>query len=393
MVARHIILFLLLVILPDLYIYTRYIRPMKIAAWKKLLWLCPTPFIIIILVMMATSSDFIPHNRTLLYIFLCCMGMFVATKAVFALFSIMGRGVARLFHSKKNWGNLVGILAAFFVFYATVYGLVVGFGKLEVRRVDYYSEQLPRAFDGYRIVLFSDAHVGSYMDDDQKILNNALDSINAQDADMVCFTGDLVNMRADEIEPHRHLLNSLQSRDGVYSVLGNHDYAAYVKADSAEKVALERKVVEAEQQLGWILLRNEHRIIRRGGDSIFIAGMENQGMMEEVSRGDVAKTVKGIPDGAFTIMLQHDPTAWRKHILPESKASLTLSGHTHGGQIAFFGVSPAGVVYDEFDGMYDDDARSIYVTSGLGGLVPLRFGVPGEIVVITLHQGTKPQTP
>lgn len=393
MVSRHIILFLLLVILPDLYIYIRYVRPRKMAAWKKLLWLMPGLFIIIILVTMASSRDFVPHDRTLMYVFVACMGIFVASKAVFTLCSIVGRGVARLFHSKKNWGNQVGIVAAVYVIYATVYGLLVGFGKLEVRRVDYYSSQLPRSFDGYRIALFSDAHVGSYMDGDQRILQAALDTINAQDADMVCFVGDLINMRAEEIAPHRHLLNSLQSRDGVYSVLGNHDYAAYVGADSTEKVVLEKKVVESEQELGWILLRNEHRMVRRGGDSLFVAGMENQGMMEEVSRGDVGKAVAGIPDGAFTIMLQHDPTAWREHILLESAAQLTLSGHTHGGQISFFGVAPASVVYKEYEGMYEEGDRTLFVSSGLGGLVPFRFGVPGEIVVITLHAGTKPQEP
>lgn len=393
MVSRHIILFLLLVILPDLYIFIRYIRPRRMAVWKKLLWLCPGLFLIIFLVMMATARDFIPHNRIILYFFLACMGLLVATKAAFALFSIMGRGVARLFHSKRNWGNLVGLIAVGYLCYATIYGLSVGFAQFEVRRVDCYFEQLPRAFDGYKIALFSDAHVGSYMGGDQEILKTALDSINAQDADMVCFTGDLINMRAEEIEPHRHLLNSLQSRDGVYSVLGNHDYAAYVKADSAEKVTLERRVVDSERELGWTLLLNEHRIVRRGADSIYVAGMENMGKMEEVARGDVAKTVAGIPDGAFTIMLQHDPTAWRSHILPESKAQLTFSGHTHGGQISLFGFSPAAMAYDEYNGMYDEGGRIIYVTSGLGGLVPLRFGVPGEIVVVTLHKGLNPQSP
>ena len=394
MVSRNLILFLILIILPDIYIYTRYIRPKRMAAWKKLAWWIPGLFMLILTITMALSADFIPPNRTWLYLFLILMGVCVATKAVFALCSIMGRGVARLFHSKKNWGNLVGILAAFFVAYATIYVLFVGFGKLNIRNVDFYSAQLPRAFDGYKIAMFSDAHVGSYLGKDQQVLKQALDSINAADADMVCFVGDLINMRAEEIEPHRHLLNSLQSRDGVYAVLGNHDYSDYVKADSAEKVVLERKVVESVRGLGWTLLCNENRVIRRDGDSIFVAGMENMGKKDKdlnVHRGDIAKTVEGIPDGAFILMLEHDPWAWREHILPESKAQFTLSGHTHGGQISFFGWAPVALTYGEYDGMYNEGERSLFVSCGLGGLVPMRFGVPGEIVVITLHAGNKPQ--
>lgn len=394
MVSRNLILFLILIILPDIYIYTRYIHPKRMAVWKKMAWWIPGLFILILTITMAMSKDFIPKDRTWLYLFLILFGVFVVTKAVFALFSIMGRGVSSLFHSKKNWGNLVGIVAALFVAYATIYGLFVGFGELKTRKVDFYSSQLPRSFDGYRIALFTDAHVGSYLGKDQQILKQALDSINAMDADVVCFTGDLINMRAEEIEPHRHLLNSLQSRDGIYAILGNHDYSDYVKADSAEKVVLEHKVVESIRELGWTLLCNENRIIRRGGDSIFVAGMENYSKKDDdlkIHRGDVAQTVTGIPDGAFTLMLQHDPWAWREKILPQSKAQLTLSGHTHGGQVSFFGWAPVALTYGEYDGMYDEGERSLFVSSGLGGLVPMRFGIPGEVVLITLHSGNKPQ--
>ncbi|MBR4389005.1 MAG: metallophosphoesterase [Prevotella sp.] len=396
MVSQHLILFLILIILPDIYIYAHFIRPRKMAVWKKLAWWIPGLFILTLTVTMATLKDFIPNDRTLFYAFLLLIGVCVATKAVFALCSIMGRGVARLFHSKRNWGNLVGIFAALFVAFATIYGLFVGFGELRVRKVDFYSAQLPRSFDGYRIALFSDAHVGSYQGKDQQILKQALDSINAMDADMVCFAGDLINMRAEEIEPHRHLLNSLQSRDGVFSILGNHDYSDYVKADSAEKVALERRVVDDERALGWTLLLNENRVIRRGGDSIFVAGMENHGKKDEehnVKRADIDKTVAGIPDGAFILMLQHDPWGWHDEILPRSKAQLTLSGHTHGGQVVLFGWAPAAMTYNEYDGMYDEGDRSLFVSSGLGGLLPMRFGIPGEVVLVTLHSGNKPQQP
>jgi len=88
-------------------------------------------------------------------------------------------------------------------------------------------------------------------------------------------------------------------------------------------------------------------------------------------------------------MLQHDPTAWRKHILPNCKAQLTLSGHTHGGQISLFGWTPISLTYDEWGGWYHEGDRTLFVSTGVGGVVPFRFNLEGEICVITLHKKNK----
>ena len=85
-------------------------------------------------------------------------------------------------------------------------------------------------------------------------------------------------------------------------------------------------------------------------------------------------------------MMQHDPTCWRDHILPECHAQLTLSGHTHGGQMSLFGLSPVSLTYDEWGGLYREGGRALYVTTGLGALIPFRLGLPSEIVVITLKK-------
>ena len=138
--------------------------------------------------------------------------------------------------------------------------------------------------------------------------------------------------------------------------------------------------------MGFDLLLNEHRIIRRDSDSIVVAGMENWGIVKRMPRkGDVKQTLMGLGQ-PFIIMLQHDPTCWREKILPESKAQLTLSGHTHGGQISLLGWSPVSMSYKEWGGMTYEGSRAIYVSTGLGALIPFRLGLPGEIVVITLKK-------
>jgi len=259
-------------------------------------------------------------------------------------------------------------------------------GKLKVKHVEVTFKDLPASFDGYRIVHWSDAHVGSYLKSRRPILERAVDSIRAQQADMVVFTGDLQNIQPSELYPFVGLFKSIKAKDGVYSVLGNHDYSGYIHADAAVKVANERETVSRQRQCGWTVLLNENRSIYRGRDSIVIAGGENDGLPPHPMRGDIHQTLRGVCDDAFVVMLQHDPSAWRRHILPESKAQLTLSGHTHGGQLSVLGIRPSKFKYAEDWGLYQVGDRFLYVTAGLGGLVPFRFGVPAEIVVITLHR-------
>ena len=204
---------------------------------------------------------------------------------------------------------------------------------------------------------------------------------------MIIFTGDLQNLHPDELQEHMETLRQLHAKDGVYSILGNHDYPTYLDCDEATKAALVKQMILYERELGWKLLLNEHSIVRRGSDSIVIAGMENWGSMKRMPRkGDVKKTLAGLsPDSCpFIIMLQHDPSAWDEKILPECQAQLTLSGHTHGGQFELFGWSPASLSYKEWGGWTYKDGRALYVSTGLGALIPFRLGMPGEIVQITL---------
>ena len=301
------------------------------------------------------------------------MGLIVAP----LVFSLLCRWLA----PRRHWRK-AAIVCSLLAWGLVFYGYFVGFSTLEVRQFEYASADLPEAFDGYRIVQFSDAHVGSY---NGSMLENAIETINAQGADAIVFTGDLENLHPDELESQMSVLSQLHAKDGVFSVLGNHDYPTYLDCDEATKAECVRKTKMLERKMGWQLLLNEHQTIRRDSDSIVIAGRENWGTLKRMPRlGDVKKTMAGVSPSSFVLMLQHDPTAWRKKILPECHAQLTLSGHTHGGQFSIFGWSPASLTYDVWGGSAYEGDRAIYVSTGLGALIPFRLNMPGEIVVITL---------
>ena len=387
MIARSLLLYLLLIVLPDVYIDYRFLRRSR--WWRRLLWWLPALVMVVYTVKLAMEPNFVPDRPSDLHLYLFLLGLLVVPKAVFVLFSLAGRLLMMLCRVRRNYGNLLGLLAVPLLWFILCWGSFVGFGRLEVSHVELSFPDLPSAFDGYRIVQFSDAHVGTYTGFRQPILQRAVDSINAQHADLIVFTGDLQNISPADIYPHRDLLASLRARDGVFSVLGNHDYADYVDCLPATKVANCRETVSLERQMGWTLLLNDHRKVSRGGQHIVIAGMENDGEGRFPSHADVAKTMQGVAPSDFVVMLEHDPSSWRRTILPATHAQLTLSGHTHAGQITLFGWSPVALVTPEWNGLYREGARALFVSAGLGGVIPLRFGATGQVVVVTMRKNEK----
>lgn len=305
---------------------------------------------------------------------------------LYKICSLTGRWLKRRLLLKRNYGKLVGWTIVVCLLWVIIYGTTWGFEKVEVRHEEYASKDLPKAFEGYRIVQVSDLHLGTYSNSHQDVVSHIVDSINKMDADLVVFTGDLQNLVPIEIEEHLdELKGRIKAKDGIISILGNHDYPMYIDADEQTKVANMEKTIQVECKLGWTLLLNENKVIRRGNDSIVIAGMENDGDGKHFpQRGDIPKTLKGVGEGAFVVMLEHDPSSWRRKILPQSHAQLTLSGHTHAMQFMIGSWSPASFVYSEWGGMYYEGNRAINVSTGAGGFLPFRFGVPNEIVVITL---------
>ena len=396
MIARDILTFLLLVILPFLFIDLRFFRRKK-AWWKRVLWWIICAAMVGYTVYLAMERDFIPGNDRILilYGYLFLLGLVIIPMWTFSICSLLGKACSWIVRKCKkhpkakphNYGNLMGTLSVPAVWFVLFWGTFVGFNKLEVNHQTYVSEKIPEAFDGYRIVLFSDAHVGSYQKHNSWLLQRAVDSINAQKPDIILFVGDLQNIQPTELYPHIDVLEKLKAKDGVYSVLGNHDYAEYIGADEAMKVANCRETVSLERQMGWNVLLNEHGTSEHGKDHMILAGMENDGDGKRFpQKGDVDKTLENVTSDDFILMMEHDPSAWRRKIVTDGRAQLTLSGHTHKMQFSIFGWCPLSLTGKEYNGWYKEGDQQLFVTAGLGGLIPFRFGATGEIVVLTLKR-------
>lgn len=387
MIARIVIYLILIIVLSDLYIDMHYFRKRyPLAWWQRLLWWLPCISMVIYTCAMASIRDFAPNNLTWQNTYIFLLGLFVGPKAIFALTSFVGSIVRKyIIRTNRNWGHYIGILFGCFAVGTFIYGLTYGVSNIQVKHVDLYFKDLPKSFDGYRIVHVSDLHLGTFNGWRSKILKAEMDSIEKQKANLICFTGDLQNIRPEEVEQMASLIR--QPMKGTISVLGNHDYTEYIKGDAKEKAAQEARLVNAEEQvLGWTLLRNQNtRITTPAKESIYICGTENDGKPPFPNYSDYKKAMKGIGPNSFVIMLQHDPSAWRRSILPKTKAQLTLSGHTHGGQMQLFGWRPTSIRQSEDYGLYEQDGRYLNITAGLGGLVPFRLNMPNEIAVITLH--------
>lgn len=380
----------LAIVLPDIYIYLHYRRFLAIRRPGNLrqralrvAWWLPCMAMTLYTIAMASARNFAPADLTWLNTYLFLFGLFIGPKAVFALVSCIGSGVRRVMHTRHNYGHWLGLLLGTVAVAAYVYGLTIGVGRIRVSHVELAFSDLPTEFDGYRIVHISDLHVGTFDGWRSRILKAEIDSVNAQqDIDLVCFTGDMQNMRPDEAARMMPLLRRLPY---TYFILGNHDYARYVEATAGLEQRMRRQLLALESRLGKPLC-NENVRITRGGSSIWLAGAENDGKPPFPSRADLRKTLRGIPDTAFVIMLQHDPSAWRRNILPQSRAQLTLSGHTHGGQMQVLGWRPTRGAGKQDLGLYEERGRYLYVSAGLGGFVPFRLNMPNEITVITLRK-------
>ena len=389
MITRIAILLILMAVVPDLYIDRRFLRRIKgrRAMLRRLLWWLPTLGMIAYTMVFVFDRQFAPSDIKILNVYLFLVGLLITPKCLFALCSAIGWGVKKMIRRKANYGNIVGVVMVVLNWYVLFYGSFVGFDQITVREVTYESAELPESFDGYRIVQFSDAHVGTYIGGREHLLSAVVDTINAQCPDMVVFAGDLQNREPQEIRPFVDVLGGIKAKDGVFSVIGNHDYSDYIEATPDIKAENEKETRELERKMGWRLLVNEHEVVRRGADSIVIAGLDNDGDGKKFQqRGDVRKALEGVSDRAFVVMAEHDPTCWRRKILPESRAQLTLSGHTHAMQFMIGNWSPASFVYKEWGGLFSEGARALIVSTGIGGFIPFRFGVPGEIVVITMRR-------
>ncbi len=297
--------------------------------------------------------------------------------------------------SRRKFITQAALGVAAIPFFSILYGMVKGRYNFHVIKQPVYFDDLPDAFDGFKILQISDLHCGSF--DDREKIAYGIDLINEQDYDLFVFTGDLVNSLANEVEPWTDEFKRIKTpKYGKYSILGNHDYGEYVKFDSeAEKEKNFTDIKNQHQKIDFNLLLNQHVRIQKDEAEIALVGVENWGLNFKKA-GDLQKASQGLSADDFKVLLSHDPSHWDAEVNQHSsKYHLTLSGHTHGMQ---FGIeipnyikwSPIQYLYKQWAGLYEKGQRYIYVNRGFGyHAYAGRVGIMPEITVLELKKKKK----
>ncbi|WP_432708588.1 metallophosphoesterase [Pedobacter sp.] len=322
----------------------------------------------------------------------------ISVQFVFIIALLLG-DIYRLFtHGLRNlyWVEIASVLALITLF-VFIYGIVRGKYAYRIISHKLYFKDLPESFDGFKITQISDIHAGSF--NNAKAIQRGIDLIKQQESDLFVFTGDLVNNKASEIVPWISYFSQIKAPYGQFSILGNHDYGDYVRWDSlANKNSNFQDLKRYHAALGYRLLLDEHVEIKKNGEKIILAGVENWGLGFG-ERGDLNKAFKHVDPKDFKILLSHDPSHWeaevKKHPL---NIQLTLSGHTHGMQFGLeaFGIkwSPVKYRYAHWAGIKQENNRYLNINRGFGFLgFSGRIGIWPEITVISLNKLRPAQQP
>ena len=318
---------------------------------------------------------------------------------LFLLIDDFGRGINYILQSfgstethvpdRRKFLSIIGLGSAAVLSGLFLDGIIFGKYRHTVRKVKLKISGLPNSFKGYKIIQISDVHSGSFFHPEK--LQKAIDLINEEQPDLVLFTGDMVNNYATEFEPFVPLFKTIKSKDGKFSILGNHDYGDYGEwTSAAEKSQNIPDLIALQKLAGFEMLRNEHRIIEKSGEKLYIVGVENWGEKPFPQYGDLDKATIGIPAEAAKILMSHDPTHFDAVVKNHpSNVQVTLSGHTHGMQ---FGLdlknvrwSPVQYRYKKWADLYESSGKFLYVNRGFGVIgYPGRVGIDPEITLLEL---------
>ena len=332
-----------------------------------------------------------------------------AGKFIYFICSILGRLLRISFRvkSKVYPSRVIGVVAG--LGFMALMWIGAGYTRhhIMVTRQDFYSKRLPESFDGYRVVQLSDLHVGTW-GNDTTFLKDVVDSVNNLKPDLIVFTGDIVNRESNELTPFISVLSQLKAKDGVYSILGNHDYGDYVDwKNLGDKERNMVKLKDYQRKMGWRLLNNESVFLHNGPDSILLVGVENWGEPPFPQYGDLNKALPKEDNGLhhqnddnYKLLLSHNPEHWNQEVSKHTNIDLTLSGHTHAMQamikIGDWKWSPAKYRYEQWGGKYSRDNENgeetdLYVNIGSGAVgMPARLlSAYPEITLITLKRDSQ----
>ena len=368
---------LFVAILADLYIWDNHLRQLGVG-WQVLHFLPVTILMVAIIILAFRGMNTLLFR--IIFIVLLCV---VLPQLILLCFW----GAGKIFTSAASALGTIGLVVAFCISAASFYGLVWGWRHLVVRQQTITVPDLPKEFDGFRIVQVSDLHLEMF-EGQEAFIRSLVDSVNAARPDLIVFTGDLVSRQSREMLPFMDILSQMKAPYGVMSILGNHDYSIYGPFHGSPK-AIEHDLdlfKDYQRQMGWDLLLNEHRFIRRDSAQIAVIGVENEGKSGKVRRADLPRAIEGVPDSCFKLLLTHDPWHWRHEVTRTTNIQLTLSGHTHAAHFRIGDVSPSRLVYSEWRGLYRKGSQQLYISSGIGGMLAFRLGAWPEINVLTLRR-------
>jgi predicted MPP superfamily phosphohydrolase len=409
-----VIIFVALMLLLDTYFFqaiktaTQSSSPKTKTIIYAVYWGITVITVIGFLIFIYTEQSFLGKKfRT--YLFATIIGLFIAklTAGIFFLIDDVRRGIqwiaGKLFFNNTEVASLsdegisrsvflswLGILAGSTFFGSLVYGFSNKY-NYQVKRIKLTYDNLPASFKGLKILHISDIHSGSFLN--KKAVEHGVDIILKENADLILFTGDLVNDKATEMDDYKNVFSRVKAPMGVFSTLGNHDYGDYVQwpIDGITKEQNLENLKKVHGEIGWRLLMNEHVALEKNGEQIALIGIENWSAKARFPKhGRMDLAYPGSEKYPFKILMSHDPSHWDAEVIPKYKdIDLTLSGHTHGMQfgveIPGFKWSPVQYMYKEWAGLYEDEKQKLYVNRGFGFIgYPGRVGILPEITVIEL---------
>ncbi|HTN07685.1 metallophosphoesterase [Agriterribacter sp.] len=406
-------LFIIIVLLIDLYVFQSVKLTLQSASPRirftvySLYWGVSALAVITLAILPYINLDSWPRNfRT--YWMATIIGLFLSKSltVIFLLADDLRRllqwGGGKLFYQYIEGESFkaAGISRSVFMSWL---GLAVGGGlmttmmlgfankyRYQLKKVKLNFPNLPDAFKGLKVIHISDVHSGSFTD--KKAVEHGVQMIMDQQADLILFTGDLVNDQASEMNAYTEIFARLQAPMGVFSTLGNHDYGDYKKWSSKEeKIQNLERLKQLQSGMGWRLLMNEHVVLEKQGQQIALLGIENWGAKANFPRyGKLHEAYAGTEKYPFKILMSHDPSHWDAQVRPEySDIDLTLSGHTHGMQFGVelpgFKWSPVQYIYKQWAGLYEQAQQKLYINRGFGFIgYPGRVGILPEITLIEL---------